>query len=58
MATYKEDLLQGTGQFKKHTVGKPKYDPDAHLIRRDKDEKELEILLRDLIKKEIKKLSK
>ena len=37
---------------------KPKYDPDAHLIRRDKDEEELRGLLIDLIKTEINKIFK
>lgn len=55
----KEDLFQGTGSVgKKHTVGKPIYDPDAHLDRREKDEETLKTLLQDLIKKEIIKLSK
>ena len=43
----------------KHTsVSNPPYDPDAHLDRRDKDEEKLKALLTDLIKSELKKLSK
>ena len=37
---------------------KPKYDPDAHLVRRDKDEEDLKAILTDLIQTEIKKLFK
>lgn len=45
--------------MKKHTQPlKHKHDPDAHLLRRDKDEEKFKALLVDLIKKEIKKLSK
>jgi len=45
--------------IKKHTsVSNPPYDPDAHLDRRDKDEEKLKALLTDLIKSELKKLSK
>ena len=54
----KEDLIQGTGSFKKHTLGTPKYDPDAHLDRRKKDIEKLKSLLQDLVVKELKKLSK
>ena len=44
---------------KKHTAGNlPPYDPDAHVDRRDKDEEKFKALLTDLIKAELKKLSK
>jgi len=44
---------------KKHTSpANPPYDPDAHLDRRDDDEEKLQALLTDLIKSELKKLSK
>ena len=44
---------------KKHTaVSNPPYDPDAHLDRRDDDEEKLKALLTDLIRSELKKLSK
>ena len=44
---------------KKHTSPQsPPYDPDAHLARRDKDEEKLKGHFMDLIRKELKKLSK
>jgi len=44
---------------KKHTAtSAPPYDPEAHLTRREKDEEKLKGLLMDLIKSELKKLSK
>ena len=43
---------------KNTSVANPPYDPDAHLARRDKDEEKLKALLTDLIKNELKKLSK
>ena len=61
MKNKKENLgLQYTTPVgKKHTSPQnPPYDPDAHLARRDKDEEELKGLLMDLIRKELKKLSK
>ena len=52
-------LRYTTPAGKKHTApNNPPYDPEAHLKRRDKDEEELKGLLMDLIRKELKKLSK
>jgi len=52
-------LPNGKPIGRKNTVSStPKYDPDAHLARRDKDEEKLKALLTDLIKSELKKLSK
>ena len=55
-----EDLFQPKDRVsRKHTVSTtPKYDPDAHLARRDKDEEDLKGLLSDLIRTEINKLFK
>jgi hypothetical protein len=52
-----EDLFQTKHRTsRKHTVSTtPKYDPDGHLKRRDKDEEELKGLLTDLIRSEISK---
>ena len=59
-ASKKEDLtpLDRTTGRRNIASTKPKYDPDGHLARRDKDEEELAALLTDLIKTEIKKLFK
>ena len=56
----KEDLFQPKSRVsRKHTVSSPpKYDPDQHISRREKDEEELQALLTDLIKSELKKISK
>jgi len=37
-------------------MNKPTYDPDGHLVRRDKDEEDLKQQLSDLIQTEISKL--
>ena len=37
-------------------MNKPTYDPDGHLVRRDKDEEDLQQQLSDLIQTEISKL--
>ena len=52
----KEDLTpHDRPTITRHTVlNKPKYAPDAHLQRRDDDKEELERLLLDLIRTEIK----
>tara|TARA_R110002167_G_scaffold114606_7_gene288483 strand:+ start:2005 stop:2184 length:180 start_codon:yes stop_codon:yes gene_type:complete len=52
-----EDLFQTKHRVsRKHTVSNtPKYDPDRHLKRRNKDEEELKGLLTDLIRSEISK---
>ena len=56
----KEDMFQPKDRVsKKHTVSTtPKYDPDQHLSRRDKDKEELMGLLTDLIHSEINKIFK
>tara|TARA_R100001443_G_scaffold114642_1_gene130929 strand:- start:57 stop:254 length:198 start_codon:yes stop_codon:yes gene_type:complete len=47
------DRIRGT---RNTNLSRPKYDPDGHLIRRDKDEEDFKGLLTDLIRKEIKKI--
>jgi len=53
-----EDMFQPKNRVsRKHTVStKPKYDPDAHLARRDQDEEKLKDLLTDFIRTEINKI--
>jgi hypothetical protein len=54
----KEDLtpLDRIPGSKNTSLNKPIYDPDGHLVRRDKDEEDFKSLLTDLIRTEIKKL--
>tara|TARA_R100001082_G_scaffold81144_1_gene48114 strand:- start:500 stop:691 length:192 start_codon:yes stop_codon:yes gene_type:complete len=54
----KEDLTpnQKPTISRNTAVNKPKYDPDGHMDRRDKDEEDLKAILVDLIQTEIKKL--
>lgn len=61
----KKDIFESLSQQyttpigKKHTANPTvPIDPDAHLDRRDKDEEKFKELLTDLIKSELKKLSK
>ena len=56
----KEDLTpnQKPKIARNTAMNKPTYDPDGHLVRRDKDEEDLKQQLSDLIQTEISKLFK